>query len=62
MYFGCVRENNKQGNNNCIIQHEYFIIKTMLATQLECFIIGGCTIQVLYSRTMPHVCTSYNNK
>ena len=36
-YFGYVRENNKQGKNNCIIQHEYFII-----TQHEYFIIKPC--------------------
>ena len=67
MYFGYVRENSKQGNINCIIQHEYFIItqhkyfiiKIMLATQLEYFIIGGCTIQVLYSRTMPRVVLAF---
>jgi hypothetical protein len=31
----------------------------MLATQLEYFIIGGCTIQVLYSRTMPRVVLAF---
>ena len=42
---------NKQGNNDCIMQHEYVIIN-----QHEYFIIGGCTtIHVLYSRIMPRV-------
>ena len=54
MYFGYVRENNKQGNNNCIIQLEHFII-----TQHEYFIIGGCKIQVLYSRTMPRAVLAF---
>ncbi len=42
MYFGYVRENNKQGNNNCIIQHEYFIIKPCQQRSLRILALQQC--------------------